>query len=55
MAKQSHDGDRVHPNLTLAMLSLAGLAYAVLSSAVISTPGGACARSLYTNPPGPTA
>jgi EmrB/QacA subfamily drug resistance transporter len=28
-------GDRVHPNLILAVLSLAGLAYAVLSSAVI--------------------
>jgi EmrB/QacA subfamily drug resistance transporter len=29
------DGDRAHPTLILAVLSLAGLAYAVLSSAVI--------------------
>lgn len=29
------DTDRVHPNIILAVLSLAGLAYAVLSSAVI--------------------
>ena len=30
-----HESHRVHPNLILAVLSLAGLAYAVLSSAVI--------------------
>ncbi len=30
-----HEPDRVHPNIILAVLSLAGLAYAVLSSAVI--------------------
>jgi EmrB/QacA subfamily drug resistance transporter len=35
MSGESHEGDRVHPNLILAVLSLAGLAYAVLSSAVI--------------------
>jgi EmrB/QacA subfamily drug resistance transporter len=34
MNPNEHD-DRVHPNLILAVLSLAGLAYAVLSSAVI--------------------
>jgi EmrB/QacA subfamily drug resistance transporter len=34
MAGQSQE-DRIHPNLILAVLSLAGLAYAVLSSAVI--------------------
>ena len=28
-------GERVHPKLTLAVLSLAGVAYAVLSSAVV--------------------
>src|SRR3954447_23980666 len=28
-------GERVHPKLTLAVLSLAGIAYAVLSSAVV--------------------
>ena len=33
--EQAHAGDRVHPNVILAVLSLAGLAYAVLSSAVI--------------------
>src|SRR5947199_5834463 len=31
----SEASDRAHPNLILAVLSLAGLAYAVLSSAVI--------------------
>ncbi len=35
MASETHQSDRVHPNLILAVLSLAGLAYAVLSSAVI--------------------
>ena len=35
MAAESHGSERVHPNLILAVLSLAGLAYAVLSSAVI--------------------
>ncbi len=35
MLKESHEAERVHPNLILAVLSLAGLAYAVLSSAVI--------------------
>lgn len=35
MPKQPHQDGRVHPNLILAVLSLAGLAYAVLSSAVI--------------------
>jgi EmrB/QacA subfamily drug resistance transporter len=34
-AGRRHGSDRVHPNLILAVLSLAGLAYAVLSSAVI--------------------
>jgi len=32
--KPAHD-ERVHPRLILAVLSLAGLSYAVLSSAVI--------------------
>jgi EmrB/QacA subfamily drug resistance transporter len=32
---EAHGGERVHPNLILAVLSLAGLAYSVLSSAVI--------------------
>ena len=32
---RTHDEGRVHPNVILAVLSLAGLAYAVLSSAVI--------------------
>ncbi len=35
MTGDSHGSQRVHPNLILAVLSLAGLAYAVLSSAVI--------------------
>src|SRR3954453_5373913 len=35
MASTPHESERVHPNLILAVLSLAGLAYAVLSSAVI--------------------
>ncbi len=35
MSGERHDSGRVHPNLILAVLSLAGLAYAVLSSAVI--------------------
>ena len=30
-----HAPDRLHPNLTLAVLSISGLAYAVLSSAVV--------------------
>jgi EmrB/QacA subfamily drug resistance transporter len=34
MSAEAHQ-DRIHPNLILAVLSLAGLAYAVLSSAVI--------------------
>jgi EmrB/QacA subfamily drug resistance transporter len=33
--RDSHRSERVHPNLILAVLSLSGLAYAVLSSAVI--------------------
>jgi MFS family permease len=35
MPAATHDSDRLHPTLILAVLSLAGLAYAVLSSAVI--------------------
>jgi EmrB/QacA subfamily drug resistance transporter len=35
MASDAHEMERVHPNLILAVLSLAGLAYAALSSAVI--------------------
>src|SRR5450755_4886758 len=35
MAPGSDSAKRVHPNIILAVLSLAGLAYAVLSSAVI--------------------
>jgi EmrB/QacA subfamily drug resistance transporter len=35
MSAESHRPDDVHPRLILAVLSLAGLAYAVLSSAVI--------------------
>jgi EmrB/QacA subfamily drug resistance transporter len=35
VAALSHDTERVHPNVILAVLSLAALAYAVLSSAVI--------------------
>jgi EmrB/QacA subfamily drug resistance transporter len=35
MTGESRGSERVHPNLILAVLSLAGLAYAVLSSAVI--------------------
>jgi len=35
MPRESHARERVHPNLILAVLSLAGLSYAVLSSAVI--------------------
>src|SRR5215831_8740270 len=35
MASTPHQSERVHPSLILAVLSLAGLAYAVLSSAVI--------------------
>ncbi len=35
MASEAHDRDAGHPDLILAVLSLAGLAYAVLSSAVI--------------------
>jgi EmrB/QacA subfamily drug resistance transporter len=35
MASGKHEPPRVHPTLILAVLSLAGLAYAVLSSAVI--------------------
>ncbi len=35
MASEPHASKSVHPNLILAVLSLAGLAYAVLSSAVI--------------------
>ncbi|MGB0095217.1 MAG: hypothetical protein WBP81_22105, partial [Solirubrobacteraceae bacterium] len=35
MASDAHQSGRVHPNVILAVLSLAGLAYAVLSSAVI--------------------
>src|ERR1700722_15491718 len=35
MSSEAHGSGRVHPNLILAVLSLAGLAYAVLSSAVI--------------------
>src|ERR1700749_3250556 len=34
-ALSAHDEHAVHPNLILAVVSLAGLAYAVLSSAVI--------------------
>ncbi|HST14847.1 MAG TPA: MFS transporter [Gaiellaceae bacterium] len=30
-----HEGERSHPNVTLAVLSIAGLAYAMLSSAVV--------------------
>jgi EmrB/QacA subfamily drug resistance transporter len=32
---EGHDSERIHPSLILAVLSLAGLSYAVLSSAVI--------------------
>jgi EmrB/QacA subfamily drug resistance transporter len=35
MARGSHESRRVHPTLILSVLSLAGFAYAVLSSAVI--------------------
>ena len=35
MPRDSHSDNRVHPTLILLVLSLAGLAYAVLSSAVI--------------------
>jgi EmrB/QacA subfamily drug resistance transporter len=35
MASGTHESERANPNLILAVLSLAGLAYAVLSSAVI--------------------
>jgi MFS family permease len=35
MSAEGPNGDRVHPTLVLAVLSLAGLAYAVLASAVI--------------------
>ena len=35
MDRGMHERARVHPNVILAVLSLAGLAYAVLSSAVI--------------------
>jgi EmrB/QacA subfamily drug resistance transporter len=35
MSSGTHESQRVHPNVILAVLSLAGLAYAVLSSAVI--------------------
>jgi EmrB/QacA subfamily drug resistance transporter len=35
MSSEAHGSDRIHPTLILAVLSLAGLAYAVLSSAVI--------------------
>src|SRR6201986_3471628 len=35
MVASGHGSERVHPNLILAVLSLAGLAYAILSSAVI--------------------
>src|SRR5437588_3283689 len=35
MSRDTRQGSRVRPNLILAVLSLAGLAYAVLSSAVI--------------------
>src|SRR5436190_5038137 len=35
MGVDAHRGERVHPTVILAVLSLAGLAYAVLSSAVI--------------------
>ena len=35
MPSEPHRPQRIHPNLILAVLSLAGLAYAVLSSAVI--------------------
>src|SRR5450755_4208867 len=35
MAPESDSAHRVHPNVILAVLSLAGLAYAVLSSAVL--------------------
>src|SRR2546429_4257471 len=35
MSGEPRESARVHPNLILAVLSLAGLAYAILSSAVI--------------------
>src|SRR3979409_2408146 len=35
MPSSTEHGTRVHPNVILAVLSLAGVAYAVLSSAVI--------------------
>jgi EmrB/QacA subfamily drug resistance transporter len=35
MTGHSRESERIHPNLILAVLSIAGLAYAVLSSAVI--------------------
>src|SRR5215471_4252342 len=35
MASTPHEAERVHPTLILAVLCLAGLAYAALSSAVI--------------------
>jgi EmrB/QacA subfamily drug resistance transporter len=35
VSSEAHEGERLHPNLILAVISLAGLAYAMLSSAVI--------------------
>ena len=43
MSSSTDVGHRVHPNIILAVLSLAGLAYAVLSSSVI--PAGASTTS----------
>ncbi|MGO9901040.1 MAG: MFS transporter [Solirubrobacteraceae bacterium] len=48
-----HEPDRVHPNIILAVLSLAGLAYAVLSSAVIPALP-TLAHSLHTSQTGVT-
>ncbi len=53
MASGAHQPGRVHPNVILAVLSLAGLAYAVLSSAVIPALP-TIQRSLHTSETGVT-
>src|SRR6201993_2535746 len=53
MARGSHRSGVVHPDLILAVLSLAGLAYAVLSSAVIP-PLPTIQRDLHTTETGVT-
>ncbi len=53
MSGESHRSERVHPTLILTVLSMAGLAYAVLSSAVIPALPS-FQHSLHTNETGVT-